>query len=191
MNMISVQDLRTGVTFKLDGEPYVVLKYEHIKMGRGSATIKVKVRGIRNGNVVEKSFINNARVEEANVERKQIQYLYKDGEKFVFMDPNSFEQSEILPGVIGDQEPYLAEGGNVWVQFYEAKPIGVELPLKMKFRVVECDPGVKGDTATNLYKQAKLENGLKLRVPMFINEGEEVVVDTRTGEYVERAKIVS
>ncbi len=186
--MISVQDLRPGVTFQIDGEPYVVLKYEHIKMGRGSATIKVKIRGIKNGNVVEKSFVNNARVEEASVERKQLQYLYNDGANFVFMDPDTFEQIEISTNTISDQGPYLVEGGNVWLQMYEEKIIGVDLPPKMTFKVVECDPGVKGNTATNLYKKARLENGLDVRVPLFIDEGESVVVDTRTGDYVERAK---
>src|SRR5687768_8994608 len=158
--MLSVQDLRPGITFQQDGEPYVVLKYEHIKMGRGSATIKVKVRGIKNGNVVEKSFVNNARVEEAIVDRKQLQYLYNDGANFIFMDPSSFEQVEVSLETISEQAPYLVEGNNVWLQFYEDKAIGVELPLKMTFKIVECDPGVKGNTATNLYKKARLENGV-------------------------------
>ncbi len=186
--MISVQDLRPGVTFQLDGEPFVVLKYEHIKMGRGSATIKVKVRGIRSGNTLEKSFINNARVEEAVVERIELQYLYFDGLRYVFMNPKSFEQNELEEVIVGDQAPYLTEGGTVWVQFYEGTPIGLELPLKMSFRVVECDPGVKGNTATNLYKSAKLDNGMTIKIPLFVNEGEDVVVDTRNGQYVERAK---
>ncbi len=186
--MISVQDLRPGITFQMEGQPYVVIKYEHIKMGRGSATIKVKIRGIKSGTVVEKSFVNSARVEEATVERKELQYLYSDGANFIFMDPKSFEQTEIEAGTISEQAPYLTEGGNVWIQFYEGQAIGVELPLKMRFKVVECDPGVRGDTATNLYKSAKLENGIVVRVPLFIKEGEDVIVDTRTGEYVERAK---
>lgn len=157
-------------------------------MGRGSATIKVKVRGIRNGNVVEKSFVNNARVEEATVERRELQYLYNNGTTYFFMDPQSFDQTEISGDAISEQAPYLTDGMVCWVQFYEDKPIGLELPLKMKFKVAESDPGVKGDTATNLYKKAKLNNGLVVRVPLFINEGEEVIVDTRTGDYVERAK---
>jgi elongation factor P len=186
--MIGVQDLRPGTTFQMDGEPFVVLKYEHIKMGRGSATIKVKVKSLRNGAVVEKGFINNARVEEAIVDRRELQYLYKDDSTFYFMDPNTFEQLEVSSDFVDSQAPYLTEGGKVIIRLYEGKAIGLELPLKMTFKVAECDPGVKGDTATNLYKSATLENGLTVRVPLFINEGQAIVVDTRTGDYVERAK---
>lgn len=186
--MISVSELRPGVMFKMDGDPYVVVRYEHIKMGRGSATVKVKVRGLTSGVVVEKSFINGAKVEEAEVERRQYQYLYGDGEVYVFMNPVSFDQIEVDGTVFGDQSPYLLPSALVWLLTYQDKVIGVELPPKLAFRVVECDPGVKGDSASNVYKSAKLENGVMVKVPLFIGEGEAVIIDTRTGEYIERAK---
>ena len=186
--MLAVQDLRAGTFFKLDGQPFAVLKYEHIKMGRGSATIKVKVRNVKTGAVLEKSFINSASVESANIERVQLQFLYRDGSSFVFMNPITFDQIEVGRGAISGQEAYLVEGEKAGVLLYEGDPIGLELPPKMKFKVVECDPGVRGDSATNLFKSAKLENGMAVKVPLFIKEQEVVVVDTRTGEDVERAK---
>ncbi len=184
--MIVVQDLRNGTAFLLDGQPWMCLKYEHVKMGRGTATIRVKIRNLLTGTTVEKSFVNSARVEEINTARRAMQYLYGS---YVFMDPKSFEQVEISDQVVGDQGGYLKEGAVVDILFWDERPLWIELPPKMEFTVVETDPGIKGNSAANMYKSAKLDNGMTIRVPLFINQGDRLVVDTRDGSYVERAKM--
>jgi elongation factor P len=188
MAMIGVQDIRNGTAFLLDGQPWLGLKYEHIKMGRGSATIKVKMRNLLSGAVVEKSFINSARVEEISTMRQPMQFLYRDANDFVFMDPKSYEQVTISGEVVGEQGGYLQEGTVANVLFWDERPLWIELPPKMEFTVSECDPGVKGNSVSNLYKPAKLSNNMTVRVPLFIEAGDRVMVDTRTGEYTERAK---
>lgn len=194
--MISVTQLRADMTFEIDGKPYVVLKYEHTKMGRGTATIKVRARNLLTGTILEKSFISGARVEEINTVKRKLQYLYQTGEEFTFMDPKTFEQIEMRGEILGEQSKFLSEGIVVDVLFWpfdstgskEDIPLSVELPPKMEFTVTETGPGVKGDSATNIYKSATLSNGLVIKVPLFIKEGEKILVDTRNGEYMERVK---
>lgn len=186
--MISVTDLRSGACFTEGKDLYKVLKYEHVKMGRGTANIKVKAKNLRSGAIIEKSFISGARVQEATLVKKEVQYLYKEGDSFYFMDPITFEQFNIPESLIEEDAIYLRDGMNVVVQFFDEEPLSLDLPLKMDFKVVEADPGVRGNSATNLYKDAVLENGLKVKVPLFIKEGEVIKIDTRSGEYVERAK---
>lgn len=188
MSAIVVQDIRNGTAFMLDGQPYIGLKYEHIKMGRGSATIKIKAKNLLTGATLEKSFINSARVEEVTMERRPMQFLYKDGEEYVFMDPKNFEQVSLAQSIVGDNGAYLQGEVSVNVLFWDEKPLWIELPPKMEFVVSETDPGVKGNSVSNLYKNAKLENGIMTRVPLFIEEGEKIVVDTRDGSYCERVK---
>ena len=188
--MIVVQELRNGVTFWVNGAPYVCLKYEHVKMGRGSATIRIKAKNLLTGATTEKSFINSARVEEINTVRQPMQYLYKDkdGTNFVFMDPKNYEQVGVSSEVVGSEAPYLKEGTTVNILFWDERPLWIELPPKMEFTVKETDPGVKGNSVSNLYKDAVLDNGIKTRVPLFINEGDKVLIDTRDGSYAERVK---
>lgn len=188
MSAIVVQDIRNGTAFILDGQPYIGLKYEHIKMGRGSATIKIKAKNLLTGATLEKSFINSARVEEVSMERKPMQFLYKDGEEYVFMDPKSFEQVSLSQSIVGENGAYLQGEVSVNVLFWDEKPLWIELPPKMEFMVAQTDPGVKGNSVSNLYKSATLENGILTRVPLFIEEGERIVVDTRDGSYCERVK---
>jgi len=183
--MMVVQDIRNGTGFLLDGQPWVGLKYEHVKMGRGSATIRIKMRNLITGSIIEKSFINSARVEEIDLVRKPMQYLYKDGENYIFMDPKTYDQVSI--GEI-EEGKYLKEGVMVNVLFWDEKALAVELPPKMEFEVVECDSGIKGNSVSNLYKPAKLDNGISLRVPLFIEAGDKILVDTRDGSYAERVK---
>lgn len=191
--MISVTELRAGTAFKMDGQLWIVLKYDHTKMGRGTATIKVKARNLKTGTVLNKSFISGARVEDINTVRKEMTYLYAEGTDgdLAFMDPRTFEQITIDAAVLGEQQAYLKEGENVFVLFYEngadLEPLTVDLPPKMTFTVTEADPGVKGDSAANMLKQVVLENGIQIKAPLFIKVGEKIRVDTRTGEYVERA----
>jgi len=188
MANIAVQELRAGTTFVLDGQPFMVQKYEHIKMGRGSATIRVRGKNLLTGTILDKSFINSAKVEEIDTIRRPMQYLYQDGKDFVFMDPKTYEQVTLPGDVVGESAPYLTEEVQVIVLFWDQRPLWIELPPKMQFTVSQTDPGVKGNSVSNMFKQAVLENGLNVKVPLFIKEGDGVVVDTRDGSYVERAK---
>ena len=191
--MIEVTQLRAGAVFEDPSTgsgqgPWVVLKYEHVKMGRGSATIRVKIRNLKSGTTVEKSFTNGARVQDIILEKKRGQYLYKEGSKLVFMDPATFEQFEISEDLVGDQAKFLKEGTEMDLKLYEGQPLSVMLPLKMKFKITQADPGYKGNSVTNLYKDCEIETGAHLKVPLFVKEGEEIIVNTETGDYVERAK---
>ncbi|MBI5358498.1 elongation factor P [Candidatus Amesbacteria bacterium] len=188
MAMLNVQDLRNGMTFLMDGQLYITLKYEHIKMGRGSATIKIKAKNLLTGATTDKSFVNSAKVEEANTSRRPMQFLYKDGQNFVFMDPKDFGQIEVGSSILEDNAKYLKETVLVNILFWEDRPLWIELPPKMEFTVAETDPGIKGNSAANMYKSAVLDNGMTVRVPLFINEGEKIIIDTRDGNYAERVK---
>jgi elongation factor P len=185
--MISVTDLRAGTTYEEDGQLLVVLSYEHIKMGRGSANIKVKVRNIKTGTSVEKSYINGARVNNISVIKRELQFLYKDDQAAHFMDPVSYEQVQVELTKIPDHQ-YLKEGETFVVSFMGSDPLSVLLPPKMVFSVVETAPGVKGNSATNVFKDAVLENGIKTKVPLFIDVGEKIRIDTRNGAYTEKAQ---
>ncbi|TSC89407.1 MAG: elongation factor P [Microgenomates group bacterium Gr01-1014_5] len=184
--MIPVTELRKGVTFEFGGSPYKVLEYHHIKVGRGGATIRVSVRNLVNGGTEEKTFNNGASVKSINTVKRRLQYLY-EAENAVFMDPKTFEQVEIGKTAINQELVYLKEGQQTDVLFWEERALGIELPPNVTLTVTEADPGVKGNSASNFYKPAKLENGLQVKVPLFIKVGEKVRVDTRTGQYVERA----
>jgi elongation factor P len=184
--MIGVTELRAGTVFEEAGNLYVVLSYEHIKMGRGSANIKVKVRNIRQGSTTEKGFTNGAKVNNVQVFKRDVQYLYKDEDLAFFMDPNSFEQINIPLKLIGEDSVYLKEGESYNVSFLGTEPLAVNLHPKMDFVVSETGPGLKGNSATNIYKDAILDNGMKTRVPLFIKAGDKVRIDTRTGEYSQK-----
>lgn len=184
--MIPVTDLKKGVTFEMDGAPYKVVEYNHIKMGRGGATIRVSLRNLASGGVEEKTFNNGATVSPINTIKRKLQYLY-EADNAVFMDPKTYEQVEIEKKTLGSDLGYLKEGQQVDVLFWDEKPLGIELPPNVTLAIAETDPGVKGNSASNFYKSAKLENGLMVKVPLFIKVGEKVRVDTRTGQYVERA----
>jgi elongation factor P len=184
--MTGVQDLRAGTTFLEEDQIFVVLSYEHIKMGRGSANIKVKVRNLRSGAITEKGYTSGAQVKPAPTQNKEYQFLYKDAETAFFMDPQSYDQQEVpLQKLIGSE--YLQEGNTVVLQFYGEEPLSLQLPPKVTLRVADTPPGVKGNSASNVFKDATLENGMNVRVPLFINSGDEVVVDTRDGSYTKRA----
>lgn len=181
-----VQDLKAGATWMEDGNLFRVISYEHIKMGRGSATIKVKARNVRSGAVVEKGYTNGAQVNAVSVDKKDYQFLYKDADTAYFMNPTTFEQVEAPLNVVEGYQ-YLQEGKNATLEFYEDEVLGVVLPPKVTLKVAETDPGVKGNSASNMYKDATLENGINTRVPLFINIGDSVIVDTRDGSYTKRA----
>ncbi|MEK7112426.1 MAG: elongation factor P [Patescibacteria group bacterium] len=186
--MINATDLRAGVAFLLNGKPYQVIKYTLIKMGRGGAVVKVTTRNLESGSIEEKSFSSNASLAGVNTYKKKLQFLYKNSTDCVFMDAKTYEQVEVPLAVLGESAVFLNEGENVDVLFYDDKALLAILPPKVTMKVVESDPGVKGNSATNIYKPAVLENGLNIKVPLFIKVGDKIRVDTRTGEYVERAK---
>ncbi len=186
--MLNANELRSGAVFTEDGQILQVLTYEHIKMGRGSGNIKVKVRNLRSGSVTEKSFITGARVEEANVEKKKAQYLYRDGDQFHFMDPASFEQFALSGSVVGDQGKYLQDGMEIILMVSDEEALGLELPNNIIYTISETGPGEKGNTVSNVFKEASLDNGMIVKVPMFMKVGDKVKIDTRTGQYVERVK---
>lgn len=186
--MIPATNLRTGISFEDGGQIYLVASYEHIKMGRGSANIKVKVRNLRNGATTEKSFISGARVQEISLDKRKVQYLYSDSNYCYFMDSLTFEQLSLSKGKLDLQAKFLKEGMEVTILFFDGEPLGLDLPIKMEFMVDEADPGIRGNSVSNIYKDAVLENGLKVKVPLFIKPGDKILVDTRVGEYVERVR---
>lgn len=185
---LNVTELRNGTFYKEGKDILLVVTYEHVKTGRGSGNIKVKVRNLRTGSVLEKSFITGARVEEADVEKKKAQFLYKDGEIYNFMDPVSFEQFSISAEVIGDQTKYLKDGLDVILIVSDGEALALELPMSLVYNITETGPGERGNTVSNVFKEAIMDNGLMVKVPMFMKIGERVKVDTRSGEYIERVK---
>ncbi len=185
--MIGVQDLRKGTTFvDDDGNLYVVLDYQHLKMGRGNATIKTKLRNLRTGSTIEKSFQSGGRVQDVRLDTHTVQYLYRDGDNYTFMDTETYDQPVLNEELLGDKAEFLKEGMTVEILAYEGQPIDVELPTTVDLKVVETAPGYKGDTASGGGKPAKLETGRMVTVPFFVNTGDTIRVDTRTGDYVTR-----
>ncbi len=186
--MITVTELRAGTIFEENGNLYQVLTYEHIKMGRGRANIKVKVKNVRSGSTTEKSFINGAKVNDVSVLKKDLQYLYKDLDFVYFMNPITFEQISIPLKTVGNDIYYLKEGETFNISFLGDEALSINLPPKMVFVITQTAPGVKGNSATNVFKDATLENGQTVKVPLFIKIGDKVKVDTKTGAYSEKAQ---
>lgn len=185
--MISVNDFYPGLTIELDGEIYIVLEYQHVHMAQGQATVRVKLKNLKTGNVIRKTFKSDEYVPQAFINKREAEYLYKQGDEYYFIDNESFEQYILTEEQLGDAIKYLKEGNTVSVLFYEGNPIGIELPTTVVLEVVETDPGLRGDTVSGGSKPAKLETGLVIQVPLFIQIGDKVVVDTRYAKYVERA----
>ena len=186
--MISTNDFRPGVVVELDGELYAVVQSAHVKRGRGSAYVRAKVRNLKTGSITERTFNTGVRVPLIYLDRKPMQYLYAQGDEYVVMDQESFEQLPLRAELLGDAVHYLKENTDVVVVFYDGRPIAVELPNAVELEVVETAPGFKGDTAAGSSKPARLETGLSVQVPFFVNVGDRVRVDTRSGEYLERVK---
>ncbi len=166
----------------------LVLNYEHVKMGRGNGIVRVKVRNLKTGSVLERTFITDAKVEEASVEKRKAQFLYKDGTSFTFMDPVSFEQFTVPANVLGESAKFLKDGIEATLIVSGEEVLGLDLPPSLTYTISETGPGEKGNSVSNVFKEAVLDNGLVVKVPMFIDIGEKVKVDTRSGEYIERVK---
>ncbi len=186
--MISTNDFRPGVHIQLEGELYTVVEAQHVKLGRGSAYVRAKIRNMRTGAIVERKFNAGERVPQAFLESKEMQYLYSDGESFYFMDTATYEQIALPAEVVRDGRRFLKEGTTVEVVFHGGEPLEVELPNSVELEVVDTPPGVRGDTATGGSKPATLETGAVIQVPLFVERGDRVRVDTRTGLYLERVR---
>jgi elongation factor P len=184
--MISTGDLKRGMTLDMDGALWSILEFHHIKMGRGSAQVRLKIRNVRTGTTVERTFQSGEKFRRAIVDRKPMQYLYHEDENYYFMDTETFDQILMNSSVLGDVIPYLKDQQMIEVQTYQDEPIGAELPPNVDLRVVQTDPGFRGDTASGGTKPAVLETGVNVNVPLFVNESDVIRVDTRTGQYLER-----
>jgi elongation factor P len=184
--MIGVEQLRKGVVFVLDGELYRVLDYEHRKMARGSATIRVKVRNLRSGSIVEKTFPNGNRVQDVRLDHAIVQYLYHDDNFYYFMDTETYEQTMLKEEQLGEGVNYLVDGLEIKLETYEGEPISIELPTTVDLEVVEAEPGFAGDTANAPSKWCTTETGLRVQVPLFVQVGDRIRVNTETGAYVTR-----
>jgi elongation factor P len=184
--MISVNDFKTGVTIELDGQAYQVVEFQHVKPGKGAAFVRAKLRNVKSGGSVEKTFRGGEKVHRAHLDRREMQYLYNDGDNYVFMDNENYDQIAITPEAIGDGVKWLLENMNIQVLFFQDNIIGIELPNFVELQVVDTEPGVKGDTATGASKNATLETGAVVQVPLFVNTGDKLRIDIRTGEYMER-----
>lgn len=184
--MIDVNDLRKGVTFELDGNLYKVLEYSHHKPGRGNATIRIKARDLRSGATLEKTFTSGDRVQDMRLDYHNVQYLYNDGEFYYFMDLETYEQPSVPKKLVADSAQWLKEQMEVKLTFYKNEPIDIELPNAVDLKVVQAEAAVRGDTATGVTKKVTVETGALVEVPQFVNEGDIIRVDTRTGTYVTR-----
>ncbi len=185
--MVTAGDFRNGVTFEMDGNVYSIIEFQHVKPGKGAAFVRTKIRNVISGAVTEKTFNPNDKYPTAFIERKDMEYLYNDGDLYYFMDSETYEQLPISPNVLGDNFRFVKENMVCKVLSYKGNVFGIEPPNFVELQVTETEPGVKGDTATNVTKPATLETGAEIKVPIFINEGEMIRVDTRPGEYMERA----
>ncbi|WJY28443.1 MULTISPECIES: elongation factor P [Sporosarcina] len=185
--MISVNDFKTGLTIEVDGDIWRVIDFQHVKPGKGAAFVRSKLRNLRSGNVNEKTFRAGEKVEKAQIDNRRMQYLYANGDDHVFMDNESFEQIELPAKQIKDELNYLKENMEVHVIQYKEEVLGVELPSTVILEVAETEPGIKGDTASGGSKPAKMETGLTVQVPFFVNIGDKLIINTEEGEYVSRA----
>lgn len=185
--MISSNDFRTGVTIEMDNDVWQVVDFQHVKPGKGAAFVRTKMKNVRTGAVVERTFNAGEKLPKAHIDRREMQYLYESDGSFVFMDNETYEQSELSKEALGDALNFLKENMNINIMFFQSNIIGVDLPNTVELEVVETDPGIRGDTATGGNKPAKLETGYVVKVPLFINVGDVLRIDTRSGDYIERA----
>ena len=185
--MIDVNSIKNGMTLLIEGNIYQIVEFLHVKPGKGSAFMKTKIRNLRTGTTIERTFNTNVKFEEARIDRKTVEYLYNDGETYYFMDMATFEQFELTKEQIGDTKDYLIENMNVDITQYQNELLGITLPEKMEFTIVRTEPAVKGGTQTNATKEAFTETGLMVRVPLFIEQDEKIIVSTADGKYVSRA----
>ena len=185
--MISAGDFKNGITLEIEGNVCQIVEFQHVKPGKGAAFVRAKMRNMCTGSVVERTFNAGERLPKARVDRREMQYLYESDGQYVFMDNEIYEQTELTKEQLGNALNFLKENMDVKIMVYEGRILGVDLPNTVELTVVETDPGIRGDTATGGSKPAKMDTGYVVKVPLFINEGDVLRIDTRTGEYIERA----
>jgi len=186
--VISTADFRNGAKIELDGEPFVITEFQHVKPGKGAAFVRTKIKSLTTGRVIDKTFRSGEKVETPNLEEKKMQYLYSDGDDYHFMDTETYEQTSLTSDQLGSGRDWLKENMEIEVLYHNGMPIGVEVPMFVELQIVNTDPGIKGDTASGGSKPATLETGAVVKVPLYMEEGEVIKIDTRTGEYIERVK---
>lgn len=186
--MIDVGELKRGITIELDGQLWNIVELEHIKVGRGGAVVRIKLRNLMKGSLVERTFPASERFKRVYLERRKVQFLYNDEEGYHFMDTETYDQFNISAEMVGDDANYLKEGIELEIMLHDEYPIGIELPITVNLEVTEAEIGLKGDTATGATKNVTVETGLRVSVPLFVNQGDTIKVDTRSGKYLERVK---
>ena len=185
--MFNVNDIKNGITFVLDGQIYQVIEFLHVKPGKGPAFIRTKIKNLRTGATIEKTFNTNIKLEKAMIEKQNMQFLYASGDTYTFMNMETYEQMELTKDQIGDDVNYLKDGLDVDLTFYKGELLGISLPEKVSLKVTSTEPTVKGNTTNNAMKDATLETGFVVKVPLFIEQDEEIIVSTKDGKYVSRA----
>ncbi len=185
---VTTADFHKGLKLELDGEPYVIIDFLHVKPGKGGAFVRTKLKSLVTGNVIDRTFRSGERVEVPELEEKEMEFLYREGENFHFLDQETYEEEVLTEEQVGAAKDFLPENTVVKILFHKGKPIGVELPIFVELKIVKTSPGVRGDTASGGSKPATLETGAVIQVPLFLNEGDVIRVDTRTGEYIERVR---
>lgn len=185
--MIGVNDIKNGLTLKIDGNLFTVVDFQHVKPGKGSAFVRTKLKNLRTGTTVETTYNTNVKFETAHIEKQTMQYLYSQGDSYCFMNMQTYDQVELKKEQLGEDAKFLKENLEVIISFYEGEVLGLILPDKIEYTVTKSEPGVKGNTTSTAMKDAELENGMVVKVPMFINEGENILVSSADGKYVSRA----
>lgn len=184
---VNVNDIKNGMTIMVDNFPCIVQEFSHVKPGKGTAFVKMKLKNLKTGSITEVSFNSGTKVDRAHITKSPMQYLYANGDNYVFMNTLTYEQIDIPTIVLGDDTKYLKENLEILIDFYEEEIIGITLPEKIEFKVIETEPAVKGNTTNNAMKDAKLETGLQVKVPLFIENGEKIIISTKDGKYSSRA----
>ena len=186
MPTITTNDLKTGITLQLDNGLFQVVEFQHVKPGKGGAFVRTKLRNVQSGNVFDRTFNAGIKIEQAIINREDMQFLYRDGDDYVFMNNDSYEQMHVAPATLGDAAKYLIEGMTAQVAFFDGQIIGVEIPASVELTITETEPGVQGDRVSGARKPATLETGVVVQVPLFVEQGDKIRVDTRTGDYMTR-----
>jgi elongation factor P len=184
----ATSEFRKGLKIELEGEPYIIVDFQHVKPGKGGAFVRTKLKSLISGNVIDRTYRSGEKVDTPALEEKTMQYLYREEDTYHFMDTETYEQLVLTGKQLGDNSSFLQENVEVEILLHNGQPIGVELPTFVELKIVQTDPGFKGDTAAGATKPAQLETGAVIQVPLFLNEGDTIKVNTRTGEYIERAK---
>lgn len=189
--VIDTSDFRKGMKIEVDGEPFEIIEFQHVKPGKGSAFVRTSIKSLLTGRVLQPTFKSGDKVDKPDIEEREMQYLYKQGDDYYFMDNKSYEQTFMQENVLGESRYFLVENINASILFYNGKAIGVSLPNSVDLKVTKCDPGIRGDTVSGATKNAELETGYNVNVPLFINEGDVLKIDTRDGKYLTRVSTAS